>query len=71
MDMMIHVCSLDIKETSSMVSIGAFVFLMLFLAVNLIYAVKYNDIEMILSKMCTSIDIYIYIYIYVCVSMIQ
>ena len=48
-------CSLDIKETSSAVSIAAFVFLMLFPAINLIYAVKYNDVKMILNKISTAI----------------
>ena len=50
-------CSLDVKEISSVLSILAFIFLMLFPAVNLIYAVKFNDVKKILSKMRTAVDI--------------
>ena len=53
-----NTCSLDIKQ-NPVWSLMAFVFLMLFPAVNLIYAVKFSDIKAVLRMIRSNFDLYI------------
>lgn len=53
-----NTCSLDIKQ-NPVWSLMAFVFLMVFPAVNLIYAVKFSDIKTVLRKKRCTFDLYV------------